>query len=290
MHCPTSIPTCDASGTQWRRFSSAVLRATPLAPAAALVIGANTGNINTDPSFRWLVAPALREVVKVFVEPLPRMHSLLRANLVNVTHATAVQAAITPESQNVQMFCVVPDIQADGSVAAPAWWSQVCSLDRERLFSEYDMLRGLADGLAGASVRTAERTAAIARRVHSTSVPGLSVDDLLRKHVPSGVRVEYVQIDAEGADDRIVASLPFSPVSRGGDKQVAGFLPATVVFEHVLLSEGRRRRAMDRLLAHGYSMCCDFQNVVAVQNVTYAALRERVHARGRSRPRSTRRF
>ena len=79
--------------------------------------------------------------------------------------------------------------------------------------------------------------------------------------------VQYVQIDVEGFDDRIVLGLPF------GDRR---FLPAAVVFEFVLLGEARVREAIGLLARHGYGMlCCDFQNIVALHNATFAAaLRE----------------
>ena len=234
-----SIAPCNATQIHWRSIASHALRSHP---SVAIIIGANTGSVSTDPSFRWLAASRFHGVQKVFVEPIASLHRQLESNIANMANATAVNAAVTSGTRPVDMYCM----SEDETIKAPAWWSQICSLSRDRLFSDYDVARG--GGVDKAS---------IAARIRTTRVPGLTIDDLLRKYVHSPLSsIEYVQIDVEGFDDHVLEYLPFAD-SRFG--------PATIAFEWVLLPDGRRKRATDKLRDRGYELCCDFQNIVAVR-------------------------
>ena len=130
-----SIAPCNATQIHWRSIASHALRSHP---SVAIIIGANTGSVSTDPSFRWLAASRFHGVQKVFVEPIASLHRQLESNIANMANATAVNAAVTSDDasgRHVRM-------SEDETIKAPAWWSQICSVSRDRLFSDYDVARG----------------------------------------------------------------------------------------------------------------------------------------------------
>ena len=220
-----ALPVADCGG----RLLPAVLSALEQGRAGtALIIGANAGATATDPIFEHLKTSKLKHIDKVFVEPIPALFQQLQNNIAAMPRATAVQAAIAPSSLSrkteLPMYCLIDptsgqvgDVRtaglSEGSVKP--WWAQVCSLDYNRLFAEYDMKRDL-----GTSVTQ------LASLVRNLTVPALSVSDLLRKHVQSPVR--YVQIDVEGFDDHVVNQLPLGART---------FKPGVITFEWVLLGQ-----------------------------------------------------
>jgi len=62
----------------------------------ALIIGANTGFVGTDPSFAILRSCG-RHYAKVLVEPIPPIFRVLQKNAAKLINATAVHAAISPD-------------------------------------------------------------------------------------------------------------------------------------------------------------------------------------------------
>jgi FkbM family methyltransferase len=220
----------------------------------ALVIGANTGDVFTDPAFAALNTSACAHAEKVFVEPIPSLYYKLVENIRHMPHAHAVRAAVTDDSMAtiLPMFCLFdPEDHTSLRVGGRAkeWWNQICSLDPERLSGEmaHDLHRDL--GVKGAADSAK-------KLVRNVSVPALTVQRLLDTHVHNTVR--YVQIDVEGVDDRIIHMLPLGQLLHGGN-----FHPALVVFEWILLSAERLTLAVKKLNASGYRSCYDGQNVIA---------------------------
>ena len=127
-----------------------------------------------------------------------------------------------------------------------AWWSQICSLDRERLFK------------ATSSDFRGTTRAELLRFITNTTVQGVTIDELLEtavKHRP----VRSVQIDVEGFDDIVLRMLPLGE-RRGGNV----FRPASITFEHNVLSSDRVLSATNWLRARGYWACREGQNIVAL--------------------------
>ena len=94
--------------------------------------------------------------------------------------------------------------------------------------------------------------------MRNVSVPALTVQQLLDMHVHRPVR--YVQIDVEGADDRIIHMLPLWQHWRNGT-----FLPMLITFEWIVLGKERLALAIEKLKAAGYAFCRDGQNVAATR-------------------------
>ena len=178
-------------------------------------------------------------------------------------NAHAVQAAVTDDAdaRTLPMYCLFDpngDFEKPTALTGTSipkgrrkpWWNQLCTLDSARLVgvAATDLRRDL--GVSGA--------AQLRTLIRNVSVPALSIQRLLATHVH--VPVRYVQIDVEGADDRIVHMLPLGEEWRHGT-----FLPALITFEWVLLGSSRLTRAAQELKTAGYAVCHDGQNVVATR-------------------------
>lgn len=239
---------------------------------AALVIGANTGAVFSDPSFAALNSSVCAHIDKIYVEPIPSLFRALERNLRHMSHARAVQAAVTDRAtatSTLPMYCLFDPsgdfeiktkslyTRTDDTIAGTTipsrrrkeWWNQVCTLDPARLIggSAHDLQRDLG-------VRGAGELRAIMRNV---SVPALTVQRLLETYVRTPVR--FVQIDVEGADDRVVNMLPLGQqVRRSGV-----FCPSLITFEWIVVGKERLAPAVERLRAAGYALCRDGQNVRA---------------------------
>ena len=99
------------------------------------------------------------------------------------------------------------------------------------------------------------RHAAFEALITETTVRTMTASTLLR-HVPSPV--VYLQIDAEGHDDRVLLQF------LSNDTSTPRCAPAAITFEHMLLSRNRLTAALSRLRAHGYTeQCLHGQNIVS---------------------------
>lgn len=287
-----TLPRCALiDGMPWQQRALAAIQHGGHA-GTALVIGANTGatNLNNDPFFRMLNSSDAAHIRKVFVEPIPAFFRALEVNLRTMPNAVAVHAAIHDFSEDgsdgtgsdqrggvheafheVRMFCLVePDTGSvpslgnfTGASKPKRWWAQICSLDRERLFSFADVQRDYylrSGGSHNKDVR--ERLEGFVRNV---SVPALTVGQLLRRHAPHASPVRYVQLDVEGWDDHLLGSLPFGRSSGGGGGPV--FSPDVVVFEWNVIGFERFTRAIRMLQGFNYRACWDDQNVVGLRDL-----------------------
>lgn len=228
-----------------------------------LVIGANEGKIGTDPSFKLLASRSAAHMHKMFIEPVPFLYHKLRQNIRTMPRAQAHQVAVANYSGTMEMYCFATDPETGPPSTWPKellsqarfasakkegrdWWSQVCSLDRDRLFHKGDM---------GKDFTNAHEM--LDRWITSTSVRVVTIDELLRL-APANAPIRHVQIDVEGFDDIVLALLPLGQTRVGGT-----FRPATIVFEASVLEPARVARACAWLRSKGYSTCREGQNVVA---------------------------
>ena len=105
------------------------------------------------------------------------------------------------------------------------------------------------------------RHAAFEALITETTVRTMTASTLLR-HVQSPV--VYLQIDAEGHDDRVLRQF------LSNDTTTPKCAPAAITFEHMLLSRNRLTAALSRLRAHGYTeQCLDGQNVVSQSDYVF---------------------
>jgi hypothetical protein len=240
--------------------ASAAAISTQYQKGAILVIGANEGKLDNDPAFQILSSKQASHLHKIFVEPVPYLFHQLEKNIQNIPRARAVQVAISNRSGTLDMYCFAmdpnrgPPVQWPESLRAKArfnsakrdgrgWWSQICSLSRERLFNVNDMGRDFAN------VHDLEPF------VTSTKVDVVTLDDLLHDvHQP----VRHVQIDVEGLDDVVLRMLPLGLMRNGHT-----FRPASITFEQSVLDTSKVLSACHWLQRRGYSVCREGQNVVA---------------------------
>jgi|TARA_B110001469_G_C9563175_1_gene279345 hypothetical protein len=105
------------------------------------------------------------------------------------------------------------------------------------------------------------RHAAFEALITETTVRTITASTLLR-YVPSPV--VYLQIDAEGHDDRVLLQF------LSNDTSTPRCAPAAITFEHMLLSRNRLTAALSRLRAHGYTeQCLHGQNVVSQSDYVF---------------------
>jgi FkbM family methyltransferase len=232
-----------------------------------LVIGANEGKTGTDPSFDTLKSKSAEHLHKVFVEPVPWLFKKLQHNIRDIPRSRALNAAITNTSGWLSMFCFGADAEVGlgtsgkwpeelrkssrmGSVKRQGreWWSQICSLDRERIFA----------GVGGDFQRD---RALISRFITNTTVRAMTVLELIDAAAGKNRAVRSVQIDVEGVDDVVLKMLPIGR-QRSGD--AAPFRPVSITFEHNVLTAARTTSATAWLHERGYWTCREGQNIIAL--------------------------
>jgi len=243
-----------------------------------LVVGANVGSNSNDPSFTKLISHDMRHLHKVFIEPVPWLYRKLRANLkptirrYGPQQIHTLQLVVSNHSGNIPIYCFgsVDPLRGRPAVWPAAlrrasrwrsveregrdWWTQICSLSRERFFASEDLRRDFPFSVV-------KRQQLFERFVTNTTVRSVTVAELLMLlatefELPS---VRHVQIDVEGFDDVVLRQLPVGRASPLGV-----FSPASIIFEHMLLPHDRLLSAVRWLQALGYATCVEGQNVVAI--------------------------
>ena len=246
--CPTPAPGI-------RSFEDeAVTRAMLHTRGTALIIGANTGDVGTDPSFAILRSCG-RHYAKVLVEPIPPIFRVLQRNAAKLINATAVHAAISPDGsedgQSLTIFCMGQNGNASHQKyvdlaehtyvrtrGLKPFFSQLCTLNRSMIY----------EAIPGRPPRANDKF------ITEQQVPLLSVRQLIARHVAAPVR--YVQIDVQGDDDKVLAQIPLGPA----------LLPTLIIFEHALIGAQRSAAAVTRLRQFGYVSCTRHQNIVSHQS------------------------
>lgn len=233
----------------------------------ALIVGANVGDISTDPSWRQFISRKFDHFDKVYIEPHPGLFKKLAQNIKTMPRAKALRAAVTDASGPMTLYCLGIDENGDLTPEArdtkgfEEWWTQICSGSRDRLMSNYDV--------------QLKQDTNITDLVVEINVPTISAAKLL-EDVPSPV--QYVQIDVEGFDDTVMMSFPFSDGSTAARLRQdslaisafhalfksASFRPLVVTFEYVLLGDEKTDAAINFLKKLGYETCFERQNVVGI--------------------------
>lgn len=158
---------------------------------AVLIIGANEGKVDNDPTFKMLTSKTAEQLHKVFVEPIPWLFNKLQQNLAGIPHTHAVQAAISNQSGVMDMFCFAMDPTLGPPAKWPedlrmksrfgsskregrGWWTQICSLSRDRLFNANDM---------GHDFPNPRKT--LEPYITNTTVKVITMDELLTHYAPA---------------------------------------------------------------------------------------------------------
>jgi FkbM family methyltransferase len=217
---------------------------------SALIVGANKGSstgdgATTDPTFNSLVSDSrFSHWNKIFVEPIPSIFAELKKNIIKsgAHNAFAVNAAVMRNESRLTMYCW--KLKDDGNInytafsslglEAFSWMAGTCSLNKQRLFSQYDY--------SFFSKLTSDQTKALIQEV---DVQGRTFTSIMSSLGMSLESVKYLQIDAEGFDAELLQLLPW-------DNHL--FKPALINFETAILSTYELSTVSELLTQAGYML------------------------------------
>ena len=226
---------------------AAVINAGKAKSGTLLIVGANIGNDKHDPIWPIVSGEEVKHLDKVYVEPVPPTFKKLQNNLQSIPRAQAVHAVIANQSGVLPFYCIGLNMTTGTTtreakrLGGRSWWSECCSLSRERFWSDYDM------------GKTLKQRQAIQHLVMEIKVPAYTPEAFMKAYVKSPVL--YLSIDAESLDDVILANFPF--------ESNPSFRPAAVVFEYTTLGRQRIDAALMRLQRVGYTSCKkEEQNII----------------------------
>jgi FkbM family methyltransferase len=190
-------------------------------------IGAFDG-VSTDPLRRYIERCGWRGVM---LEPQPGPAVRLRQLYNDNSNIVIVEAAVDSERSTRTLYTV----EGDG---LPEWSGGMASFDREQILRQDYLIPGIAK---------------LIREVRVTCIP---FSEIIAAH-PDASRLDLLQIDAEGADGRILSWFPFDRLQ-----------PAIVHWEikNMIISE--QERALDLLCSHGYLVArSGGEDMLAVRDV-----------------------
>lgn len=192
-------------------------------PVGFVQVGAFDGSAN-DPIHDLVLRFGWRGVL---VEPQPEAFARLQQTYAGIDGLVFLNAAIGPRAGTRPFYFISGDEPGD-----PWWRGQVASFRREHLMKHIRDDHRLADRIASQDVRT------------------LTLDDVFSR-APAPVQV--LQIDAEGYDGQIVASLDLD-----------AHRPPVIRFEHKHLSVREHQTALDHLEGSGYRFAVNEDDTVAM--------------------------
>lgn len=173
-------------------------------------VGAFDG-VSTDPLRKYIQTCGWRGVL---IEPQPGPAAELQKLYGGNERLTIVQAAVDDKCGQRTLFTVESD-------TVPAWARGMASFQRDNIVKNSYLIPG------------------IEAMIKEITVSCITFDDVMQK-VVSG-RLDLLQIDAEGADGRILSLFPFARVK-----------PAIVHWESKNLHKDEQEEALDLLGGHGY--------------------------------------
>lgn len=206
----------------WRGFLSLLARV----PDVRIVqVGAFVGATGNDPIYRFLrrhfdpALPTFRPDARaLLVEPEPRHFERLKANYSHLANIAFENVAVDTNEGIMPFYSLDRDPKADGF---PEWLEQLGSLREDRMTRMFAAIE--KDPAAQAWYLAHRRT---------IEVPTVRLEPLLRKH--SFGRVDFLQIDTEGSDYRVLSSIDLKRLR-----------PRFINYEHQLLGpEALACRAM----------------------------------------------
>jgi FkbM family methyltransferase len=206
-------------------------------------VGANDG-IHEDPCYPWLRNYPWRGVL---VEPLPDLAARLKVLHSERPGVAVAQAVVTDSPGELEFFTLRADVPLPVEAAA------ISSLDRALVVGAARHFR--VPGL----------------RIESFKVPALTIGQLMSQYELEAL--DFLQVDAEGYDARILASIDFRSVR-----------PAVIAYEHANLGDQDRRACRDLLKNQGYQFGTWLGDTVAVQTEMIPAVRLAQMAAERPRP------
>jgi FkbM family methyltransferase len=174
-------------------------------------VGAYDG-VSTDPLNRYIARCGWRGVM---IEPQPGPAAQLRAHYKDNADIVVLEAAVDSTRIARTLYTVVGD-------GLPVWAGGMASFDRAQILHQDYLFPG------------------IERLIRELPVACITFDDVLDAH-PAATAIDLLQIDAEGADGRILSLFPF-------DRQK----PAIIHWEIKNMTTREQEGALDLLCGYGY--------------------------------------
>ena len=173
-------------------------------------VGAFDG-VSTDPLRKYIQTCDWRGVL---IEPQPGPAAQLQELYVGNDRLTILQAAVDEKRGKRTLFTVESD-------SVPAWARGMASFQRDNIVKNSYLIPGVES------------------MIKEITVNCITFDDVMEKIASADL--DLLQIDAEGADGRILSLFPFSRVK-----------PAIVHWESKNLHKQDQEEALDLLRGHGY--------------------------------------
>lgn len=173
-------------------------------------VGAFDG-VSTDPLRKYIQTCGWRGVL---IEPQPGPAAQLKELYSGNDRLTILQAAVDNKRGQRTLFTVESD-------SVPAWARGMASFQRHNIVKNSYLIPG------------------IETMIREITVNCIMFDEVMEKIACE--RLDLLQIDAEGADGRILALFPFARVK-----------PAIVHWESKNLQKHEQEEALDLLRSHGY--------------------------------------
>lgn len=197
-------------------------------------VGAYDGFTN-DPVHDYLVNYGWHGLL---IEPQRMAFELLKKTYEQYPWLTLINAAIG-EQDGPQKFYQVHSGETENN---PLDWStQIASLDRSHLLKHRK-----SQPAYGISTSIPD----IAEKIEINEVECLTFDTLIDKYAVR--RIDLLQIDAEGSDDRLVLSFPYEKLK-----------PSIIRYEHMHLSNEQQERCLYYLMEQGYRVGFEFADTIA---------------------------
>jgi FkbM family methyltransferase len=187
-------------------------------------VGAHDG-VRFDDLYQKVTAVHARGIV---IEPLPRYFARLRMNYEDYPGVIPLNVAVHPTEKRISLHHVKPEATASGMV--PPW----------------------AGGIGSALATFHQRSGIPADAMTTTTVECMTLREIIERH--GVMRVDLLQIDAEGFDVEVLKMIPFDLVR-----------PRLIKFEQIALDDSARRDAEEILKSQQYELWNEGENVVAAQ-------------------------
>ena len=198
--------------------------------AVFLQVGSNDGQ-SGDPLYPIVAQDP--QWIGVLVEPIPYLFSRLKETY---AHRKGLQFenCLVSDQPGYRELYFLPEsyLASERGRQLPSWAGQLGSLSKEHV------TRHFGESLAS--------------EVHSLSLPCVTLSDLCRKHELD--HLDVLHLDTEGHDFVILRSLSMLVLS-----------PRAILFEQKHLTETEQFLAKACLKAAGYSLECDFDDVLALK-------------------------
>lgn len=173
----------------------------------------------------------------ILVEPVPYVFDRLVANYAGTPGLIFENVAIA-DADGERELHYLPEAPDDAELWQ--WYHALASFDREVLLSHRRFIPDIDE------------------RVATMAVPCVTFDTLCARH--SVERVDVVQIDTEGYDDKVLDLI-----------DLARYRVQVVMYEHLHLTPADRARCTRRLEAEGFAVIADGMDTLAVRRGHLAA-------------------